>query len=126
MEKIKSASRWCLTSILIPAIMYIFIQTDDVVNALFHKGVISDPGLGSWRIFILVVLALSIMWLASRALVPKSGDALSLAVGLVLTAAVVWSVHIFPIVVDMLMLPTLLACFYLCALVVCLAGRAMA
>lgn len=126
MGKFKSVSRWCLTSVLIPAVMYVFIQADEVVNALFHKGEISDPGLGLWRIFVLVVLALSIMWLASRALVPKSGDALSLAVGLVLTVVVVWSVHIFPIVVDMLMLPTLLACFYLCALVVCLAGRAMA
>lgn len=66
--------------------MYAFIQLDDVVTYLFHKGEVSDLESGIWRIAILVVVALSIMWLASRALVPKSGDAPSLLVGLALIA----------------------------------------
>lgn len=126
MEKIRVAGRWVLTGIVIPTIMYAFIQLDDVVTYYFRKGEVSDFESGMWRIVILVVIALAIMWLASRALVPKAGDASSLLVGLVLMVFVVESIHVFPIVYDMVMLPVLLVCFYVFALIGNLAGRVIA
>lgn len=121
-----AVARCGISALAIPLIGIALYLLDSSALFQYQRGNIDDIGLFAWRGLFLIFLSACIIWLSSRALSPKPGDLPSMAVGLVLCSVFIVYFKLVPVMYDFGLLYALLCCIYICALVVGLAGRAIA
>lgn len=123
MEKLKGALAHCLTVLVIPCLAIAAYFADPYLLVMYQRFEISMSLFGAWRIAVVLLVALSSIWLASRALQAKRGNAVALALGLVVCAALTYAFRVFPMIDGLGLLVSMLICSYLCSLILALVGR---
>ena len=123
MEKLKGALSHCLTVLVIPCLSIAAYFADPYLLVMYQRFEISMSLFGAWRIAVVLLVALSSIWLASRALQAKRGNAIALALGLAVCAGFAYVFRVFPMIAGLGLLVSVLICSYLCSLSLALVGR---
>ena len=117
-----------ITALLIPCLVIAAYNINPITIRMYQRGEIEPfELLWVWRGVVVLVVAIATIWIASRAINPQPGNAVSIAIGLVICAAFLSTLpYCFGLDDAFGMLICLLTCVYLCSLVFTLAGRLIA
>lgn len=128
MSKPRLAISHLVTALIIPCLVIAAYNIDPITIRMYQRAEIEPIELlWVWRGTVVLVVAIASIWIASRAINPQPGNAISIAVGLVVCLAFLFTFpYHFGLDDAFGVLICLLTCIYLCSLVFTLAGRLIA
>lgn len=128
MSKARLAISHLFTALLIPCIVIAAINIDPTFIQMYQRYELEPIELfWVWRAGVILFIAIAAIWIASRAINPQPGNAISIAAGLVICAAFLFSMPYYVAFSDEYgMLACVLTCIYLCSLITTLVGRLIA
>lgn len=117
--------RCVFTAVVVPAVEALLCFGSLPIFQLYLRAGISLGVLNGVYIVAMMIMALGVFWVASRAVLPKPGDVVGIAFGLVISAALAVAMR-YDLFSDLGLLFAMLVCTYLVGLVVAVRGSLVA